>query len=382
MEPAENPTPRMPIVVAHIQELRDQWFDADPTQLLTLQKATDDHEVFQEGYVGYRPKDGDYVSNLMGMLIYLDYDDVIPPRAYSCPIVIWLPRDSGFCVLNCWLFSWTNVEIVWNGMTYRKEFDVKAYWSDGFIASIYLPIQSPRRPVRGKCDSVLLAVTRVAITRPWFNDSSSNLILEGIIGSQLCTSLENCFSKKALRLCSRALAAKELPICIDGVSLSDEQWKVLHGVGYLIVKSKVPIPRSFWRRNQASSVTLDREAGEFDWKHTFGALHAMGQRSMPIDSVFFDMIWLKSPFHCFTSDFLAALGRVKCFSIESFRADFQSWERIWRSAALQRNDTLVELKFPDTLRIKDLPVGRGPAEVVELSLIHEGLQTNWFLEVI
>jgi hypothetical protein len=265
-------------VEKNFREVRDRFLVPDLENLLQIRTATTG-ELADEAYVGYRPKDGDN-KNLALLLPEIDYyQEMMDPY----PIIIWLPNNDGFCVVDDKVFQWTDVEIVWKETVYSAAFDAQTGRFQETNCSLYLSNAPGDDCPAANCDCVLETIAGLAISirgqhTQDRNVNDSQLVLEGSRGSSI--GLDNCFSLSAWQRCVEALAKKNVPISLDAVSLSDEQWTVLEHAQDLIVVSKIPMPCRFWSKSRCSEVHY-WNAQHDSLEVTVPALAAMGTRTKP-----------------------------------------------------------------------------------------------------
>jgi hypothetical protein len=356
---------------------RDEFFNPGLEHLLiitTTDKLTS-QVLMEEGIIGYRPKDGDF-NNLQRFLTTVDYEDDPPYcESFVCRIIVWLPNNQGFCIVNSINFGFADVEITWDDTTYYAVFAAEAFSCSGVNISIYLARDCPVN-----CDWVLQTITDMQPANPAtfvqvndYETTDSLFILMGADDPSSNMLVGDCFSSTAWQDCLETLTVKNVPIQLHGsLLLSDEQWIVLQNVEDLMLDSDAPIPASVWRECRALKVIFRNHQRADD---DLQALTAIGQRSKPLANVAFDKFALADTIG-FNDALLGALGRITSFKLllNGYHGSLQSWTNLWLSKSFQSNTSLMEL---------DISRGsyeNGSVDDRYLEVIRECLQVNWTLQ--
>jgi hypothetical protein len=146
----DNVDPARERVFSWIRELRDSLFEPDLDNLLLL-KNNDDRVV---GDVAYRPKDGDY-ANLKNFIESVSYTDIPADQIYSYPIVVWMPNNCGFYVVDTdcvYPRPCDHIVIASSGAVYsRVEFFIQARALEP-IVSMFIPDQRDDSQPSGGCN--------------------------------------------------------------------------------------------------------------------------------------------------------------------------------------------------------------------------------------
>jgi hypothetical protein len=135
------------------------------------------------------------------------------------------------------------------------------------------------------------------------------------------------------------------------------------------------VPQGFWRETRSFKVFYQNTG--HNGLENMRLLQEIGRRTKPINIVFLSVVDV-TDMSSGLGEFLfsKALSRVKSLRVMRFRASFDSWRAIWRYQSL-RNDTLTGLHIRGSFSI----VGCDELVCVRhLEVIHDYLQTNWFLE--
>jgi hypothetical protein len=360
-----------------IHKQRDNFFHADHENLLLKRTTTRTGEIItQEHVIGYRPKYGDFSSNLQRFLENVNHDEASQIDRFDCSIVVWVGHDQGFCIINSENFVFEEVSIVWKEIAFSAAFAVVGEALARVSISVYL-----QRGRAVNCDQILQAVSNSlpANESDFFNSihyevEDSVLSLRGGRDPLSTCLVGDCLSSTAMQNCLETLAAKNVPFQLDErMLLSDEQWKAVQRVENLMLDSSIPVPASVWREIRALKVAYwngERNDDETDLQ----ALSAIGERRKPLAHVLFDRMPAASLVG-FEEALLGAFGGVISFElVQGFHCSLKTWTKLWLSDSLQTNNTLVRL---DIWLGAD---GEGPADVRYLEAIRACLQANCFLQ--